>query len=108
LAPEFPLLALADIHQSSTMSAFRGQSGSRFGRVQCPLVTPSGTLSNGPDQQLTKAELVINLKTAKALGLTVPLSLLGRADEVIEQAALCPLLALSGHSVCTAECLLRG
>jgi hypothetical protein len=27
---------------------------------------------------------------------------------VIEQAALCPLLALSGHSVCTAECLLRG
>lgn len=36
------------------------------------------------EQQATKVEMVVNLRAAKTLGLTIPIALLGRADEVIE------------------------
>jgi putative ABC transport system substrate-binding protein len=64
--------------------------GTTLGDTYRPLGAYAGRILKGekpadlPVQQATKIELIINLKTAKVLGLTVPLSLLGLAAEVIE------------------------
>ena len=50
-----------------------------------------------PVQTPTKYETTLNLKTAKALGLTVPPGLMVAADEVMEKNYRCPLLAQSRH-----------
>ena len=84
--------AMPAIHQSRDFAVAGGlmsYAGSfveshRQAGIQTGRVLKGDKPADLPVHQVTKVELIVNLKTTKALGLTMPLPLLGRADEVIE------------------------
>ncbi len=89
LAMMHRLPAAYDVREFADSGGLMSYGPSLLGEVQRAAVHVDKILKGAkpadlPIEQPTKFELVINLKTAKALGLTIPQSLLLRADEVIQ------------------------